>query len=101
VVTVTKDAEHQAQRLEKEAQDQAGWLAQHVTQDPQLQQEWIRQDNLAYGGLIAIGIVLVQPFVGGASPGHRRNDLRGRLRDSDPTPGRPGAGQPPGNVPAP
>jgi hypothetical protein len=67
VVTVTEDAEHQAQRLEKEAQDQAGWLAQHVTQDPQLQQEWIRQDNLAYGGLIAIGIVLVQPFVGGAS----------------------------------
>jgi len=26
-----------------------------------------RQDNLAYGGLIAIGIVLVQPFVAGAS----------------------------------
>jgi hypothetical protein len=67
VVTVTEDAEHQAQRLEKEAQDEAGWLAQHTTQDPQLQQEWIRQDNLAYGGLIAIGVVLVQPFVGGAS----------------------------------
>ena len=64
---MTEDAEHQAQRLEKEAQDDAGWLAQHVTQDPQLQQEWIRQDNLAYGGLIAIGVVLVQPFVGGAS----------------------------------
>jgi hypothetical protein len=45
----------------------AEWLAQHVTQDPELQQEWIRQDNLAYGGLKAIGIVLVQPFVGGAS----------------------------------
>jgi len=67
VVTVTDDAEHQAQRLAKEAQDQAEWLAQHTTQDPQLQQEWIRQDNLAYGGLIAIGVVLVQPFVGGAS----------------------------------
>jgi len=67
VVTVTEDPEHQAQRLEKEAQDQAEWLAQRVTQEPQLQQEWIRQDNLAYGGLIAIGVVLVQPFVGGAS----------------------------------
>lgn len=67
VVTVTEDAEHQAQRLEKQAQDQAEWLAQRVTQDPQLQQEWIRQDNLGYGGLIAIGVVLVQPFVGGAS----------------------------------
>jgi hypothetical protein len=78
VVTVTEDAEHQAKRLkedaEREAQrlqkdkvDEAEWLAQHVTQDPELQQEWIRQDNLAYGGLIAIGIVLVQPFVAGAS----------------------------------
>jgi Na+(H+)/acetate symporter ActP len=67
VVTVTEDAEHQAQRLEKEARDEAEWLARHVTQDPVLQQEWLRQDNLAYGGLIAIGVVLVQPFVGGAS----------------------------------
>jgi len=67
VVTVTEDAEDQAQRLENEAQGEAEWLAKHVTQDPQLQQEWIRQDNLAYGGLIAIGVVLVQPFVGGAS----------------------------------
>ena len=67
VVTVTEDAEQQAQRLGKETQDEAERLGQHVTQDPQLQQEWIRQDNLAYGGLIAIGVVLVQPFVGGAA----------------------------------
>jgi len=67
VVTVTEDAEHQAQRLGKQAQDEAERFGQHVTQDPQLQQEWIRQDNLAYGGLIAIGVVLVQPFVAGAS----------------------------------
>jgi Na+(H+)/acetate symporter ActP len=78
VVTVTEDAEHQAkrlkedaeheaQRLQKDKQNEAEWLAQHVTQDPELQQEWIRQDNLSYGGLIAIGIVLVQPFVAGAS----------------------------------
>jgi hypothetical protein len=78
VVTVTEDAEHQAkrlkedaereaQRLQRDKQDEAEWLAQHVTKDPELQQEWIRQDNLAYGGLIAIGIVLVQPFVAGAS----------------------------------
>jgi hypothetical protein len=78
VVTVTEDAEHQAKRLKEDAEheaqrlqkdkvDEAEWLAQHITQDPELQQEWIRQDNLAYGGLIAIGIVLVQPFVAGAS----------------------------------
>ncbi|HXZ70851.1 MAG TPA: hypothetical protein VEH31_08285 [Streptosporangiaceae bacterium] len=64
---MTEDAEHQAQRLGKQAQDEAERFGQHVTQDPQLQQEWIRQDNLAYGGLIAIGVVLVQPFVAGAS----------------------------------
>jgi Trk-type K+ transport system membrane component len=67
VVTVTEDAEHQAQRLQKDKQDEAEWLVQHITQDPELQQEWIREDNLAYGGLIAIGIVLMQPFVAGAS----------------------------------
>jgi hypothetical protein len=31
--------------------------------DPALQQEWIRQDNLAYGGLIAVALVMVQPLV--------------------------------------
>jgi Na+(H+)/acetate symporter ActP len=67
VVTVTEDAEHEAKRLEEDKRNEAEVLAQHVTHDPEMQQEWIRQDNLAYGGLIAIGIVLVQPFVGGAS----------------------------------
>jgi Na+(H+)/acetate symporter ActP len=70
VVTVTEDAEHQAERkakrLAEAKRNEAEWLARHVTQDPELQQELIRQDNLAYGGLIAIGIVLVQPFVAGA-----------------------------------
>ena len=64
---MTEDAEHQARRLQKAKQDEAEWLARHLSQDPELQQEWIRQDNLAYGGLIAIGIVLVQPFVAGAA----------------------------------
>jgi len=67
VVTVTEDAEYEAQRLQKDKTDEAEWFTQHVTLDPELQQEWIRQDNLGYGGLLAIGIVLVQPFVGGAS----------------------------------
>jgi Na+(H+)/acetate symporter ActP len=71
VVTVTEDAEREARkeakRLEEDKRNEAEWLGRHFTQDPELQQEWIRQDNLAYGGLIAIGIVLVQPFVAGAS----------------------------------
>jgi len=69
VVTVTEDAEREAKRLAEATRREAEWLARHVTQDPGLQQEWIRQDNLAYGGLIAIGVVLVQPFVAGASLG--------------------------------
>lgn len=32
-------------------------------QDSQLEQELIRQNSLGYGGLIAIGVVLVQPFL--------------------------------------
>ena len=65
--TPSKTVKRRAKRLEEDKRNEAEWLAQHVTQDPELQQEWIRQDNLAYGGLIAIGIVLVQPFVAGAS----------------------------------
>jgi hypothetical protein len=67
VVTLTEDARREAERLKEDKVKEAEWLARHVTHDPELQQEWIRQDNLAYGGLIAIGIVLVQPFVAGAS----------------------------------
>ena len=35
--------------------------------DPKQEQEWIRQNNLAYGGLIGIGVVMVQPFLIAAS----------------------------------
>ena len=36
-------------------------------EDPKLVQEWLRQNNLAYGGLIAIGVALVQPFLTAAT----------------------------------
>jgi hypothetical protein len=32
-------------------------------QDPKLVQEWLRQNKLIYGGLIAIGVYMVQPFL--------------------------------------
>jgi hypothetical protein len=38
-----------------------------VRQDPALEQEWVRQNNLSYGGLIAIGVFMVQPFLTAAS----------------------------------
>ncbi len=31
--------------------------------EPGLEQEWLRQDNLTYVGLIGIGAILVQPFL--------------------------------------
>jgi hypothetical protein len=38
-----------------------------VNADPAQEQEWLRQNNLIYGGLIGIGVVLVQPFLTAAS----------------------------------
>jgi hypothetical protein len=32
-----------------------------VKQDPELEQEWLRQNSLGYAALIAIGVVMVQP----------------------------------------
>ena len=34
-----------------------------LRQDPVLVQEWLRQNNLIYGALIAIGVFMVQPFL--------------------------------------
>jgi len=47
----TEDALRQAARI------------QQATQEPEQQREWIRQNNMIYGGLIAIGLILVQPFL--------------------------------------
>ena len=38
-----------------------------VKEDSEQDQEWIRQNNLIYGGLIGIGVVMVQPFLTAAS----------------------------------
>jgi hypothetical protein len=38
-----------------------------VNTDPEQEQEWLRQNILIYGGLIGIGVVLVQPFLTAAS----------------------------------
>ena len=34
-----------------------------MRQDPAQEQEWVRQNNLIYGALIAIGVFMVQPFL--------------------------------------
>jgi hypothetical protein len=57
-----RQAREQARQLEDEARRQAAWI-QQAAQEPEQQREWIRQHNVIYGGLIAVGLVLVQPFL--------------------------------------
>jgi hypothetical protein len=38
-----------------------------MKRDPAQEREWLRQDDLVYGGLIAIGVYMVQPFLTAAS----------------------------------
>ena len=52
----------QAQQATDEALRDAEQLRQ-AAQEPEQQWEWIRQNNVIYGGLIAVGLVLVQPFL--------------------------------------
>jgi hypothetical protein len=37
--------------------------AEWLRQDPEQEQEWLRQLSLIYGGLILIGLYMVQPFL--------------------------------------
>ena len=46
----------------EEARRQTAWIEQ-AAREPEQQREWIRQNNVLYGALIAIGLVLVQPFL--------------------------------------
>lgn len=52
----------QVTQAKDEAQRDAEQFRQ-AAQEPEQQQEWIRQNNVIYGGLIAIGLILVQPFL--------------------------------------
>ncbi len=49
----------EAQALRKAAEQEAERLAH----DPELGEEWLRQERLIYGGLMAIGIVMVQALL--------------------------------------
>jgi hypothetical protein len=62
---VAVDPEQQAEQIrqaKEEARRQVEQFRQ-AAQEPEQQWEWIRQNNVIYGGLIAIGLVLVQPFL--------------------------------------
>jgi cation transport ATPase len=62
---VAVDPEQQAvqiRQVKEEARRQAAWIEQ-AAEEPEQQREWLRQNNVIYGGLIAIGLVMVQPFL--------------------------------------
>lgn len=60
---VEADVERQAKLIEERAERDAKRFVHRLMHDADLQQEWIRQDDLIYGGLMGIGIVMVQPFL--------------------------------------
>jgi hypothetical protein len=62
-VIVNEDPAHDPVTLKKAAAQEGEQLARSLTQDPELGEEWIRQENLIYGGLMAIGIVMVQALL--------------------------------------
>src|SRR5215470_4665824 len=58
--------EQESLRGEQEALQQAAWMEQAAA-EPEQQREWIRQNSVIYGGLIAVGLVMVQQFLTAAS----------------------------------
>ena len=55
-----------AMQLEAQLQEDAEQLEKQYRHDPRYVRQWLRQNNLIYGGFIAIGVVIVQPFLTGA-----------------------------------
>ena len=64
MTVVAVDPEQQAIQIQQ-VKEEARRLAARIQQaeGPEQQREWIRQDSVIFGGLIAIGLVLVQPFL--------------------------------------
>jgi hypothetical protein len=67
---VEMDTDQQDDEI-RQAREEARWQAEQfrqAAQKPEQQREWIRQNNMIYGGLIAIGVVLVQQFLTVTTP---------------------------------
>jgi len=65
MTNVATDPEQQAEliRQARGGRAAAGRHFRQAAQEPELLREWVRQNNVMYGALIAIGLVLVQPFL--------------------------------------
>ena len=51
----------------KDVTSMAKEYAESILHDPRQVREWLRQRDLIYGGLIGIGVVMVQPFLNALS----------------------------------
>lgn len=60
---MNEDPAQDAAGLRKAAEEEADRRSRRIMEDPELGEEWLRQENLIYGGLMAIGIVLVQALL--------------------------------------
>lgn len=59
---MSEDVRRQVERRKQDA-ERLREKAESLEKNPELQEEWIRQDYLIYAGLMAVGIVMVQPFL--------------------------------------
>lgn len=64
------DPEQLAEQIRQATDDALREAAriQQATQEPEQQREWIRQNNLIYGSLIGIALIMVQPFLTAPPP---------------------------------
>jgi hypothetical protein len=60
---VNEDDAQDVEALTKAAKQDAQRIERHLTLDPELGEEWLRQDSVMYGGLIAVGVVFVQALL--------------------------------------
>ena len=52
----------EAEQTQQQAEEESQWI-QRQADEPEQQREWLRQNSVIYGGLIGIGLILVQPFL--------------------------------------
>ena len=71
-----------------------------MSEDPAQEQEWIRQNNLAYVGLIGVGVLHGAAIPHGRVALRVRENLRRRLRGGDPASRRSCIGERAGSLPA-
>ena len=58
--------DHLKALTKESAREAAQQYVDAIANDPRQIQEWLGEKDLTYGGLIGIGVIMVQPFIGGA-----------------------------------